>query len=160
MYIFKPIFMYIFNYGKEINSKMINKSFIFVFIFFIFFFNQVSAEGNLATKTTKLEMEIKGDLTMHPKEFNIETGKYYKWVIKSDGIEEFMIQAPDVFRNVWISQIVINNIEIHGANFIYGIEFDDEGEVEIFFVPIRPGRFEYYVKGYKNRGMLGTLNVK
>ena len=139
---------------------MIIKRLIFLYILSIFLSSPIFAEGNIASKTTKLELEIKGDLTMQPKEFNIETGKYYKWIIKSDGIEEFMIQAPDVFRNVWISQIVINDIEIHGANMIYGIEFDDEGEVEIFFVPIRPGRFEYYVKGYKNRGMLGTLNVK
>ena len=48
-------------------------------------------------------------------------------------------------------QIVINDIEIHGSNLIYGIEFDDEGEVAIFLVPIRPGKFEYYVKGYKER---------
>ena len=71
-----------------------------------------------------------------------------------------MLQAPDIFRNVWVSQIVIDEREIHGVNSLYGIEFDDEGEVAIFLVPIRPGKFEFYVKGYENRGMLGTFNVK
>ena len=133
---------------------------ILISILSLFSFTGVNAEGNLATQTTTLELDIKGDLTLEPKEFNLETGKYYKWIIRSDGIEEMMVQAPDIFRNVWVGQIVINDLEIHGSGGIYGIEFDDEGEVEIFLVPIRPGKFEYYVKGYENRGMVGTFNVK
>ena len=133
---------------------------LLIFIICTFFSINVVAKGNLATQTTKLELDIKGDLSLEPKQFNLETGKYYKWIIRSDGIEEMMVQAPDIFRNVWVSQIVINDIEIHGSNLIYGIEFDDEGEVEIFLVPIRPGKFEYYVKGYKERGMVGTFNVE
>ena len=133
---------------------------ILISILALLFFTGANAEGNLATQTTTLELDIKGDLTLEPKEFNLETGKYYKWIIRSDGIEEMMVQAPDIFRNVWVGQIVINDLEIHGSGGIYGIEFDDEGEVEIFLVPIRPGKFEYYVKGYENRGMVGTFNVK
>ena len=133
---------------------------ILISILALFSFTGANAEGNLATQTTTLELDIKGDLTLEPKEFNLETGKYYKWIIRSDGIEEMMVQAPDIFRNVWVSQIVINDLEIHGSGGIYGIEFDDEGEVEIFLVPIRPGKFEYYVKGYKERGMVGTFNVE
>ena len=133
---------------------------ILISILSLFSFTGANAEGNLATQTTTLELDIKGDLTLEPKEFNLETGKYYKWIIRSDGIEEMMVQAPDIFRNVWVGQIVINDLEIHGSGGIYGIEFDDEGEVEIFLVPIRPGKFEYYVKGYENRGMVGTFNVK
>ena len=133
---------------------------ILISILALLSFTGANAEGNLATQTTTLELDIKGDLTLEPKEFNLETGKYYKWIIRSDGIEEMMVQAPDIFRNVWVGQIVINDLEIHGSGGIYGIEFDDEGEVEIFLVPIRPGKFEYYVKGYENRGMVGTFNVK
>ena len=138
---------------------MIKNLFRYLMIFILFSFT-AHTKGNLASKIEELELEIKGDLTLAPKEFNLETGRFYKWIIKSDGIEEMMIQAPDIFRNVWISQIVINDIEIHGANIIYGIEFDDEGEVEIFLVPIRPGKFDYFIKGYENRGMIGTFNVK
>ena len=133
---------------------------IFAIIFITLFSFSSFAEGNLASQPTKLELEIRGDLSMNTTSFDLETGKYYKWIIKSDGIEEMMIQAPDIFRNVWVSQIVIDEREIHGVNSLYGIEFDDEGEVAIFLVPIRPGKFEFYVKGYKNRGMLGTFNVK
>ena len=133
---------------------------IFTIIFIYSFSFSVFAEGNLASQPTKLELEIRGDLSMNTTSFDLETGKYYKWIIESDGIEEMMLQAPDIFRNVWVSQIVIDEREIHGVNSLYGIEFDDEGEVAIFLVPIRPGKFEFYVKGYENRGMLGTFNVK
>ncbi len=134
----------------------------FLILIFGFFFASLNvfAEGNLASQPTKLELKIKGDLSMSSYSFELETGKFYKWVIESDGIEEMMIQAPDIFRNVWVSQIVIDEREIHGVNSLYGIEFDDEGDVAIFLVPIRPGKFEYYVKGYKDRGMVGTFNVK
>ena len=133
-----------------------------IFVIFILLFSSFNlfAEGNLASQPTKLELEIKGDLSMSAYSFELETGKFYKRVIESDGIEEMMLQAPDIFRNVWVSQIVIDEREIHGVNSLYGIEFDDEGDVAIFLVPIRPGKFEYYVKGYKDRGMVGTFNVK
>ena len=134
-------------------------SLIFIYSFFFLSLNAF-AEGNLASQPTKLELEIKGDLSMSAYSFELETGKFYKWIIESDGIEEMMLQAPDIFRNVWVSQIVIDEREIHGVNSLYGIEFDDEGDVAIFLVPIRPGKFEYYVKGYKDRGMVGTFNVK
>tara|TARA_B100000965_G_scaffold291901_1_gene249705 strand:+ start:589 stop:999 length:411 start_codon:yes stop_codon:yes gene_type:complete len=135
------------------------KKILLIFIFLFSSFN-LFAEGNLASQPTKLELQIKGDLSMSAYSFELETGKFYKWIIESDGIEEMMLQAPDIFRNVWVSQIVIDEREIHGVNSLYGIEFDDEGDVAIFLVPIRPGKFEYYVKGYKDRGMVGTFNVK
>ena len=97
-------------------------------IFIIFLSSSLFAEGNLASQPTKLELEIRGDLSMNTTSFDLETGKYYKWIIESDGIEEMMLQAPDIFRNVWVSQIVIDEREIHGVNSLYGIEFDDEAK--------------------------------
>ena len=119
------------------------------------------AEGNLASRATRLEpLQIKGDLTFEPKEFQLETGKYYRWRIESDGGDEFMIQAPELFRNVWINQIVVNDLEVHTSGAIYGVEFDDEGTIDIWFVPIRPGEYEYYARGYQSRGMTGKFVVR
>ena len=42
----------------------------------------------------------------------------------------------------------------------YGIEFDDEGVADIWFVPIRPGRYEFGVKGFEDKGMRGFFNVE
>jgi hypothetical protein len=119
-----------------------------------------AASGNLASRGTRLEtLKLTGDLGFSVTEYRIETGKYYRWRIESDGGEEFMVQAPELMRNVWIDEIIINEIEVKPMGGVYGIEFDDAGQADIWFVPIRPGAFEYYVRGYKNRGMVGKFIV-
>jgi hypothetical protein len=119
------------------------------------------AEGNLASQPTTLELAIDGrNLTFSATEYTLETGKYYRWVITSDGIEEIMVQAPDLFRNSWINQIVIDEVEVHAIGAIYGIEFDDEGTAVMTFVPIRPGNYEFYAPGYQDRGLSGTFIVR
>lgn len=119
-----------------------------------------AAKGNLASRGTRLDpLKLTGDLGFSVTEYKIETGKYYRWRIESDGGEEFMIQAPELMRNIWIDQIIINKIEVMPAGGIYGLEFDDEGHADIWFVPIRPGVYEYWVRGYKERGMVGKFIV-
>jgi hypothetical protein len=119
-----------------------------------------AAKGNLASRGTRLEpLKLTGDLGFSVTEYRIETGKYYRWRIESDGGDEFMVQAPELMRNIWIDEIIINDIEVKPMGGIHGIEFDDEGHADIWFVPIRPGAFEYYVRGYKSRGMVGKFIV-
>lgn len=118
------------------------------------------AAGNLASQPTTLDLAIDGrNLTFSTNTFELETGKYYRWAITSDGVEEVMIQAPELFRNSWLNQIVVNDLEVH-ALAIYGVEFDDAGEIVIFFIPIRPGDYEFYVPGYEDRGLRGTFVVR
>ena len=120
-----------------------------------------TAEGNLAAEPTTLLLEIDGAaLTFSETEYQIETGKYYRWEIISDGIEEVMIRAPELFRNSWINQIIIDEREVHTSGAIYGIEFDDEGAVVIFFVPIRPGNYDFFAEDFEERGLLGTFIVR
>lgn len=117
--------------------------------------------GNLASQPTTLELAIDGrNLTFSQTEFTLETGKYYRWVISSDGLEEVMVQAPDLFRNSWLNQIIINDLEVHMFGAPYGVEFDDEGEIVIFFIPIRPGDYEFFVPGFEERGLKGTFVVR
>ncbi len=120
------------------------------------------AEGNLASRATRLDPLVLGaDLSFSVKEFRLETGKYYRWRIESTGGEEFLVQSPGLFRNSWVNQIVINDIEVKPVGGgIYGIEFDDEGVADVWFVPIRPGEYEYYALGYQSRGMTGKLVVR
>ena len=47
---------------------------IFVIIFITLFSFSSFAEGNLASQPTKLELEIRGDLSMNTKSFDLETG--------------------------------------------------------------------------------------
>lgn len=121
----------------------------------------VAAEGNLASNATRLpDMMIdSAALTLSVNEFELETGKYYRWSIVHDGGEEFQIVAPDLFRNAWINQVVINDLEVQPYG-LYGIEFDDEGTIEVWFVPIRPGNYDFWISGYEERGLSGTFVVR
>lgn len=117
------------------------------------------AEGNLASKPVDLpDLMLSGDLSMSQTEYQLETGKYYRINISSDGQEEFAWMAPELFRNSWVNQIVVNDLEVK-AYGVYSLEFDAEGTFEMTFVPIRPGRYEFWVDGYEGRGMLGAFVV-
>lgn len=119
------------------------------------------AEGNLASRATRLEaLVLKGDLSFSVTEYKLETGKYYRWRIESDGGEEFLVMSPGLMRNSWINQVVIDDKEVKPMGGIYGVEFDGEGVIDIWFVPIRPGNYDYWVDGYENRGMKGTFIVR
>ena len=123
------------------------------------------AEGNLASKPVDLaDLDLTGALTMSQTEYLLETGIFYRLKISSDGMEEFAWMAPELFRNVWLDQVVVDDKEVKGSG-IYSLEFDAEGAFLITFVPIRPGRYEFWVDGYEDRGMRGafviaTLEVK
>lgn len=120
----------------------------------------VQAEGNLAAKGTELELNINTvDLAFSQNEWDIETGKYYILHITSDGEEEVAVMAPELWRNSWINQVVVNDLETTPYG-LYSIEFDDEGTFSIGFVPMRPGEYDIYVPGYENRGLKGKFVVK
>lgn len=78
--------------------------------------------------------------------YELEAGKYYELIIVADGSAELAIEGSSFFRNIWIDEIVINDIEIRPLG-VDSIEFDDEGEAEISFVTIRPGTFELRIPG-------------
>jgi hypothetical protein len=121
------------------------------------------AEGYLATKPIELETLVLGTdmigFNVSVKEYNLETGQAYSLLIKSSGHKEYAIVAPDFFDYIWLRKVEAGGLEIK-ANSIYEIEFEDEGEAEIFFVPIRPGSYELYAKGLKEKGTSVTINVK
>ena len=140
---------------------ILNFKFLVSILIVTLFSISANSKGNLASQPTRLDVLVLSgkDLSMSNTEYSLETGKYYKLSIENDGYEEFMFQSHDLFRNSWISQIIVNEIEMHSA-YPYGIEFDDEGVADIWFVPIRPGRYEFGVKGFEDKGMKGFFNVE
>ena len=119
------------------------------------------AEGNLASRPTVLELEIDTrGLEFSQTKYELETGRYYIWRIRHDGFEELMIRAPDLFRNSWLDQVVIEDLEVHTSGAIYGLEFDDEGTLTISFVPIRPGNYTFFAPGFEERGLRGAFIVR
>ena len=118
------------------------------------------AEGNIAANGTDLTLDINTtDLKFSQNVWELETGKYYRIDITSDGGEEIAVVAPELWRNSWINQIVVNDLEVK-AYGLYSIEFDDGGTFNISFVPLRPGEYDIYVPGYEDRGLKGKFVVK
>ena len=90
--------------------------------------------------------------------YELETGKQYSLVIEADGTAELAIQGADFFRNVWINEIIINDIEIRPLG-VDSIEFDAAGEAEISFVTIRPGTFTMRIPGTTEGSQSAVFNV-
>ena len=90
--------------------------------------------------------------------YELKAGKYYELVIQADGSAELAISGAEFFRNVWINEIVINDIEIRPLG-VDSLEFDDEGEASISFIPIRPGRFVLRIPGTTGETQQAIFNV-
>ena len=62
------------------------------------------------------------------------------------GTQEIAIDGPGLFRNVWINEVVINDLEVRPLG-LDSIEFDDEGTVSLSFVAITPGQYDIRIRG-------------
>ncbi len=93
------------------------------------------------------------------KPYELQSGKYYSIDFIADGSAEIAIAGPEFFRNVWVNEVVINDIEIrpHGID---SLEFDAEGKATITFVAIRPGTFEIRIPGTKSDSQRALFIVK
>jgi hypothetical protein len=78
--------------------------------------------------------------------YSLQSGGFYRIDIISDGTQEIGIEGPGFFRNVWVSEIVINDIEVRPLG-VDSIEFDDEGTVSMSFIAITPGRYDIRIRG-------------
>jgi hypothetical protein len=91
--------------------------------------------------------------------YELESGKYYRLDITADGTAELAIEGPQFFRNIWIDEVIINDIEVRPLG-LDSIEFDAEGTATISFVTIRPGRFTVRIPGTTGETQQATFNVK
>lgn len=100
------------------------------------------------------------DFVVENRDITLESGKAYRLRIVAKGRQEYKFYAPEFFRHIWLNQIVINHLEIHGGGPPDHFEFDDPGEIAIEFVTIKPGAYKWEVRGLESKGMTGTLTVK
>jgi len=91
--------------------------------------------------------------------YELESGKYYSLDIISDGSAEIALVGPDFFRNMWINEIVVSEIEVRPMG-VSSLEFDDEGTLTLSFVTIRPGTFTLYIPGTTSDAQRAIFNVK
>lgn len=127
----------------------------------------VWSEGDLTQRPERLQPIVLGKLTdaelldyhMEPKEYTFVTGQSYRLKIQASGLKEYAFRAPSFFEAIYIRKIEAGGVEIKGVG-LNELEFEDVGEAEIFFVPVRVGEFPFYIKGHEDRGMTGVFKVE
>lgn len=119
-----------------------------------------SAGGDPTRRAERLdELRLDGAAGFSVTEYDLETGVYYRWRIVSDGREEYKLLAPELFRNAWIDQVSIEDREVKPMG-LYAVEFDSEGAIDIWFVPVRPGDYRFYVEALEEQGFSGLMRVR
>lgn len=91
--------------------------------------------------------------------FTFETGKGYRMWIKSTGKKECAFEAREFFEHIWFRKMEINKVEVKLAT-LHQLEFEQEGEAELFFTPIKPGEYTWVCKGLEAKGLTGKIMVK
>ena len=123
-------------------------------------FNNVNAAGQITKRAERLEeIKIDGAEGFSVSEINLDTGTFYRLRITSDGKDEYFFSAPNFFNSIWFDQIVINDLEIKPTG-IYGLEFDDKGSIDLFFVPIKTGKFKFSIPALEHSGFVGQITVR
>jgi len=137
------------------------RTFALVFTLSPLFGGQANAQAGLLTGgASKLDpITLSSGQPLAKAPYALEAGKYYKIDIKADGSAELAISGPEFFRNVWVDEVVINDIEVRPLG-IDSLEFDDEGTATISFVTIRPGIFTLRIPGTTADSQKATFFVK
>lgn len=126
-------------------------------------FDNLHAEGDLTRRTVALPDLRLGsedsDYGMSQREYPLETGKAYQLKIIASGQKEYAFQAPEFATSIFLRKVEAGGVEIKAVT-LTELEFEDAGQAEIFFVPIKPGKFPFFAKGLEHKGMLGHFLVK
>ncbi|WGF89504.1 copper-binding protein [Marinivivus vitaminiproducens] len=123
-----------------------------------------NAAGDLTVRATELEELVFGTdentgFGMSETEYDVETGKPYRLEIAAGGFHEFAIMMPELMNASYVVGLEVDEIELKVGN-LYEIGLEEGGEIELTFVPIRPGSYKIYARDMENRGMVATVNVK
>lgn len=122
-----------------------------------------NAEGDLTLRPIALEDLVMGseesDYQMSQNHYLLETGQAYRLRIVASGLKPYALKAPEFFSAIYLRKVEAGDMEIKAVSLLE-LEFEEESEAEIFFVPVKPGRFPFYVAGLEHKGMSGIIEVK
>lgn len=97
--------------------------------------------------------------TANQKDFELIAGQGYRWKISAAGGLEYKFHT-DLFRDVWVNQIVINDLEVHMNGAPAWLEYDADGTILVQFTTVRPGKYTWSVPDLADKGMKGTITIK
>lgn len=119
-----------------------------------------SAAGNLAQRAERLDpLVIDAVDGFSVRSYKLETGRFYRWSIQGDGRDGYKILVSGLFENAWIQKISIDDKDV----LLYGlqaVEIDGEDRVDIFFLPVIPGSYKFYVEHLRSEGFEGEFIVE
>ncbi len=123
-----------------------------------------NADGDLARRPTRLEPLVLGDgeendFAISRAEIRLKTGVYYMLPVEAKGYKEYRFEAPEFFQNIWVNQVVVEDLEVHTTH-IDALEFDDQGTMELWFIALRTGEFGWSVEDFGEKGMQGRIIVE
>ncbi|MBZ9657411.1 hypothetical protein, partial [Phyllobacterium lublinensis] len=75
------------------------------------------------------------EFTVNQKDFELVAGQGYRWKITSAAGLEYKF-VTDLFRNVWMNQIVIEDLEVHMNGAPAWLEFDAPGTINVQFTAV------------------------
>ena len=125
--------------------------------------DQLHAAGDMTRRPVALPDLVLGnddsDYFMSQTEYQLETGQAYQPKIIASGQKEYAFQAPEFATAIYLRKVEAGGVEIKAIT-LTELEFEDAGEAEIFFLPVKPGKYRFYAKGLEGKGMLGHFVVK
>src|SRR5690554_5578832 len=121
-------------------------------IAFIAAFGSALAQGNLAAFPPEdiylqIDETEDGKPVIDVQEFQLVTGKYYRFNVTSSGETDWRLELPELLANSHLRVLTVNDgIEIQLQAMVFrAIEFDEPGKVAFSFVPIRPGTYAFTI---------------
>ena len=118
------------------------------------------AAGLLAGGAEKLEpLTLSAVEPLAKGPYTLKSGGYYSIDIVGDGSAELTLAGPEFFRNVWIDEVVINDLEVRPLG-LDSVEFDDEGTMSIRFIAIRPGTYEIAIPGTSGESQRAVFTIE
>ncbi|MFT0634560.1 copper-binding protein [Pseudomonas sihuiensis] len=125
--------------------------------------DQLHAAGDMTRRPVALPDLVLGseesDYSMSQNEYQLETGQAYQLKIIASGQKEYAFQAPEFATSIYLRKVEAGGVEIKAVT-LTELEFEEAGEAEIFFLPVKPGKYRFYAKGLEGKGMLGYFVVK
>lgn len=108
---------------------------------------------------TLAPITLSSGMPLASETYTLKSGEYYEIDINCDGSAELAISGSEFFRNVWVDEVVINDIEIRPLG-LDSLEFDDEGTATIKFIAIRPGQYEVRIPGTTGETQKATFIIQ
>jgi hypothetical protein len=133
-----------------------------LFMAFLFVLSTTETRAsNILKRAERLpEIQIDGVSGFSVRELSLVAGNFYRLKMTSDGKDEYLVTSSNgFFQSIFVNEVVVNDLEIKTTS-IWGLEYDDDGSIEVFFVPMRVGKYSIGIQGLTPDGFITHISVQ